>query len=616
MLQSLNSIFELNHRLKILLALLWDFSIALAAITLAYWVRLGISDERLGSAEYAMIILHPFSTIVVLSVLGHYRQVTRYLGSRSAYIMFAGLFFSSSLLFLYEYWLDAFLPHSVPFIFLSIAFAGIAGIRLLLQSFSRIQDFKSSERCIVYGCTDSALVLVNLLRQSRKLVPIAFIDQKQRNVGKQFLGLHVYSINDVATLAKKYGVSKVLLAVPKSRPARRKALIEALEPHALELLTVPNFDDIITGEKKIDELVEVDINQLLGREPVPPVEDLLGGNIANKVVMVTGAGGSIGSELCRQIVKLNPTKLVLYELAEFNLYQIENELSRQFPDIEIEAMIGSAQDGSLVRETIRRFGVQTIYHTAAYKHVPIVESNVIAGVRNNVFGTAEVAQAAAELDVEKFVLISTDKAVRPTNVMGATKRLSELFVQGLARMESQTEFAIVRFGNVLGSSGSVVPLFTKQIRGGGPVTITHPDIIRYFMTIPEAALLVIQAGAMGQKGEVFVLDMGEPVRIIDLATKMAHLMGHRLNFEKEAGDIEVKFTGLRPGEKLYEELLIDDADTETVHPQIMGADEQKLPFDQVLTLLDQINFAIHCQDTPQVLKLLQEAPLAYTPAKH
>ena len=268
----------------------------------------------------------------------------------------------------------------------------------------------------------------------------------------------------------------------------------------------------------------------------------------------------------------------------------------------------------LVRTTIDKYKVQTIYHTAAYKHVPMVENNIIAGVKNNVFGTAEVAQAAAEYDVEKFVLVSTDKAVRPTNVMGATKRMAELFVQGFAKMNHQTEFAIVRFGNVLGSSGSVVPLFKNQIQSGGPVTITHPDIIRYFMTIPEAAMLVIQAGAMGKTGEVFVLDMGEPVKIVDLAKKMAHLMGHRLSYDGELGDIEVNFTGLRPGEKLYEELLIDDADTTTRHPQIMGTDERKLVFEDVLSLIDKMNFAIQERNPKLVKDILISAPLAYTPS--
>jgi FlaA1/EpsC-like NDP-sugar epimerase len=305
----------------------------------------------------------------------------------------------------------------------------------------------------------------------------------------------------------------------------------------------------------------------------------------------------------------------LFELSEFNLYQIENELSKTHGHIVVVPVLASIQDIEVLRNTIEKYQVQTIYHAAAYKHVPMVESNVTAGIRNNVFGTSNVALIAAEYSVEKFVLVSTDKAVRPTNIMGATKRFAELFVQGIAELHSDTEFAIVRFGNVLGSSGSVVPLFTEQIRAGGPVTVTHPDIIRYFMTIPEAAALVIQAGSMGKQGEVFVLDMGEPVKIVDLAQKMAHLMGHELfTSEQQSGDIKLLFSGLRPGEKLYEELLIDDAETDTEHPRIMGANEVRIEFSEVVMLLDRLNYSLSNRDEKQAIDILVEAPLAYSPS--
>jgi FlaA1/EpsC-like NDP-sugar epimerase len=332
---------------------------------------------------------------------------------------------------------------------------------------------------------------------------------------------------------------------------------------------------------------------------------------------VTGAGGSIGSELCRQLVKSAPSKLVLFELSEFNLYQIENELKEHYFDIPMVPVLSSIQDTEVLRSVMDEHKIQTIYHAAAYKHVPMVESNPLAGIRNNVFGTSNVALVAAEYDVEKFVLISTDKAVRPTNIMGATKRFAELYIQGIAELGSNTEFSIVRFGNVLGSSGSVVPLFTKQIKAGGPITVTHPEITRFFMTIPEAAQLVIQAGAMGSTGEVFVLDMGASVKIVDLASKMAHLMGHTLKTsDNPNGDIELKFSGLRPGEKLYEELLIDDADTTTEHPRIMGADETKLPFEKVILLFDELNRLLLEHDALGAKILLRNAPLGYTPAKH
>jgi FlaA1/EpsC-like NDP-sugar epimerase len=408
----------------------------------------------------------------------------------------------------------------------------------------------------------------------------------------------------------------MLLAVNNTSNVRRKELIVELEPYAIELLSIPNIQDILSGKHKIDELREIKIEELLGREPVPPITELLDINIRNKHVMVTGAGGSIGSELCRQIAKSKPRKIVLFELSEFNLYQIENELKTQYPDLSLVPVLASIQDTEILRSIMDTHKIQTIYHAAAYKHVPMVESNPLAGIRNNVFGTSNVALVAAEFDVEKFVLVSTDKAVRPTNIMGATKRFAELYIQGIAELGFKTEYAIVRFGNVLGSSGSVVPLFTKQIQAGGPITVTHPDITRYFMTIPEAAQLVIQAGAMGSKGEVFVLDMGESVKIVDLAKKMAHLMGHVLKMpDNSEGDIELKFSGLRPGEKLYEELLIDDADTTTQHPRIMGADETKLPFEDVVLLFDELNRLLLNNSSQGAKDLLIRAPLAYAPSQ-
>ena len=422
------------------------------------------------------------------------------------------------------------------------------------------------------------------------------------------------SRDEIAEVKLKYNVQKMLLAVNNTSRSRRQELLSELEPLALELLSVPNFKDIASGKQRIDELQEVNIEDLLGRDPVPPIPHLLNRNITDKVVMVTGAGGSIGSELCRQIVGSQPATLVLFELAEFNLYQIENELQRAHPNVRLKSVLATIQDAEALRNTIESYKVQTIYHAAAYKHVPMVESNISAGIRNNIFGTANVALIAAEYEVEKFVLVSTDKAVRPTNIMGATKRFAELFVQGISALHSKTEFAIVRFGNVLGSSGSVVPLFTQQIRNGGPLTVTHPDIIRYFMTIPEASQLVIQAGTLGKNGEVFVLDMGEPVRIADLANKMAHLMGFRIaRSDKEVGSIQIKYTGLRPGEKLYEELLIDEGETRTEHPRIMAANEAHMDFSEVVMLLDQLNYALVNRQEDKAIALLASAPLSYHP---
>ncbi len=378
------------------------------------------------------------------------------------------------------------------------------------------------------------------------------------------------------------------------------------------------MSDIVSGKRKIDQFREVSVDELLGREPVEPIPELLSDNIINKVVMVSGAGGSIGKELCRQIIHQHPKKLVLLDVSEALLYEINQELTSYLMEIEsnipLVPLIGNVQNGVLMTSIFHNEKVNTIYHTAAYKHVPLVETNIIAGVSNNVLGTYEIAQAAIFCEVETFVLISTDKAVRPTNIMGASKRLAELVLQSLASRDHNTRFVMVRFGNVLGSSGSVVPLFKRQIRAGGPITVTHPDIIRYFMTIPEAAQLVIQAGAMGKGGDVFVLDMGNPVKIVDLAYKMTHLMGFTIEDEKNPkGGIKLQFTGLRPGEKLYEELLIDDNAKPTQHSRILTANERSLSWNDVSVILNDINDAMRAEDTELLRKILLEAPLEYQP---
>jgi FlaA1/EpsC-like NDP-sugar epimerase len=378
------------------------------------------------------------------------------------------------------------------------------------------------------------------------------------------------------------------------------------------------MSEVVNGQAKIEEIRDIEIEDLLGRDSVSPDIDLLGACINGKCVLVTGAGGSIGSELCRQIIKQKPRRLVLFELSEFGLYSIERELKhlieKSGQDIELIALLGSVQHKVRMRIVMTTFGVQTVYHAAAYKHVPLVEHNIIEGVRNNVFGTWHTAEAAIEAGVERFVLISTDKAVRPTNVMGATKRMAELVLQGLSKRQTSTRFCMVRFGNVLGSSGSVVPLFREQIRKGGPITVTHPDIIRYFMTIPEAAQLVIQAGSMGVGGDVFVLDMGEQVKIVDLAHKMIRLMGYEVRDQKNPqGDIEVVFTGLRPGEKLYEELLVGECSEGTAHRRIMKAHEIDLPWEELSILLERLDHGCHAFDCHAIIDMLRSAPLSFTP---
>ncbi len=607
-------LFELSPRKKLSLALLWDLVALLVASVFAFWIRLGIASWNFSTLDAAVIALNVVFTLTLLSMLGHYRQMIRFIGIQAIQIALLVLGISALFLFAAKVAFEVMIPVSVPIIYWAVASCLIIAPRFLMQASAQSQNFKMREKVLIFGAAEAGRSLAQSLLSGNTLQPIAFIDDKKQFRNKQIMGLPVSRQQNIPYYKKRYGVSKMLLAVHNTSAERRQQLIQELEPYAIELLSIPSIQDLLTGKSKIDELREIRIEELLGREPVPPITHLLDVNIRGKNVLVTGAGGSIGSELCRQIVKSAPAKLVLFELSEFNLYQIENELKTLYANMPLIPVLSSIQDTEVLRSVMQANKIHTIYHAAAYKHVPMVESNPLAGIRNNVFGTSNVALVAAEYDVEKFVLISTDKAVRPTNIMGATKRFAELYIQGIAELESNTQYSIVRFGNVLGSSGSVVPLFTKQIQAGGPVTVTHPDITRFFMTIPEAAQLVIQAGAMGTKGEVFVLDMGQSVKIVDLAHKMAHLMGHSLKTaEQPNGTIELQFTGLRPGEKLYEELLIDDADTTTEHPRIMGADESKLAFEDVILLFDELNRMLLAHDGEGAKRLLREAPLGYCP---
>ena len=611
----LSQIFALPSNAKRAVLLVWDALSISVAFVLAYWIRLGASAGALGENEAWLLLGNILFTLSVFMLGGLYKQMLRHLAISAGSVILIGVAASIVYIVVAREFLNAFVPLSVPFIYCTFAILLVGGLRLVVYLANQAHHYKQRERCLVFGAESAGRSLVTALRSGRDLQPVAFIDDKKKYQGKNIMGLPVASKERIPALVEKFGVRKILLAVNNTSRGRRQELIRALEPYAIELLTVPDVTEVASGKRQIDELREVKIEELLGREPVPPIESLLNVNVTDKHVMVTGAGGSIGSELCRQLAKIKPASLTLFELSEFNLYQIEHELRSQYPDMHINAVLASIQDNEVLRNTIEKFQIQTIYHAAAYKHVPMVESNITAGIRNNIFGTANVALIAAEYEVEKFVLVSTDKAVRPTNIMGATKRFAELFVQGIAELHSETEFAIVRFGNVLGSSGSVVPVFQRQIREGGPVTVTHPDIIRYFMTIPEAALLVIQAGSMGRDGEVFVLDMGDPVKIVDLAVKMAHLLGIRLSENPDEDGMKLVFSGLRPGEKLYEELLIDDAETTTEHPRIMGANEVRIDFSEVVMMMDRLNFALISRDEDEAKSILIEAPLAYAPSK-
>jgi FlaA1/EpsC-like NDP-sugar epimerase len=481
----------------------------------------------------------------------------------------------------------------------------------------------SLPQVLIYGAGSAGRQLAAALKTSPELVVVGFLDDDDRLHGQVLNGLKIHDPETIVNVVKKLQVTQVFLAMPSASRARRNEILELVRAAHVQVRTLPGVLELAQGKVQVSDLKELDIEDLLGRDPVPPNPLMLAKNITGKVVMVTGAGGSIGSELCRQIVKLGPSTLLMVELTEFALYAIEHELQSRIleespVDVKLVPLLANVRDASRMAEILRTWKPQTLYHAAAYKHVPLVEHNPAEGVKNNVLGTLTTAMQAIAHGVSDFVLISTDKAVRPTNVMGTSKRLAEMVLQaqaeGMAKGGGKTRFCMVRFGNVLGSSGSVVPLFRKQIKEGGPITLTDDRITRYFMTIPEAAQLVIQAGAMASGGDVFVLDMGEPVRIMDLAKRMVELSGLGLKDESNpAGDIEIRVTGLRPGEKLYEELLIGDNPLPTHHARIMKAHEDFLPWEQLQPKLQALNQALDINDVPQIRALLKDLVPGYQP---
>jgi len=603
---------------KLFLALSYDLAALTVAFFLSYFIRMGVENNSITTPELTVFLFTAICTLSLFYISGIYRSVVRFFNAKASFKVIYLLIVASIIFYLSGIIFDAFVPRSVPIVFLVISCFLITGVRVVIGWTITKHWFDEREAVIIYGASSTGRQLANALALGNKYQPIAFIDEKKRYLGRTVFGLKIYSIDNIETLIKRHGQFKVLIAVAKVAPIRMKQIVSSLEPYALELLTIPNMSDIVSGKRSIDELREISVDDLLGRETIAPIPELLGANISEKNVLISGAGGSIGKELSRQIINQKPKKLILLDVSEAFLYEINQELTEYAIEhnlnITIVPLIGNVQNGQLMTHIFRQYQVNTIYHAAAYKHVPLVETNVIAGITNNVLGTFEIANAAVYCEVETFVLISTDKAVRPTNVMGASKRLAELVLQGLAQKQHKTRFAMVRFGNVLGSSGSVVPLFKKQIQRGGPLTITHPDIIRYFMTIPEAAQLVIQAGAMGRGGDVFLLDMGKPVKIVDLAYKMTHLMGLTVKDQQNPkGDISIEYTGLRPGEKLYEELLIDDDAQTTFHKRILTANEKSISWLEVSRLLNKLTDAMTNDNIAGIRQILIDAPLGYNP---
>ena len=615
------ALINLSRRNKRTLMVLFDACTVIASIFLAFSLRLGHFYYPTGNNHLLLIMIaSPILALPIFYAFGFYREVIRYVGFKALWQINQATTLYAILWALISFMavIDG-IPRTVILINWSIVLMSVGGSRFFARwilSQENITNSLSQKRnVLIYGAGSAGRELCTALYQSSEYNPVAYVDNSVELYRQSINGLEVFNEDDIEDLIQKHNIKEVLLALPSISRRRRNEIIAILNPLPINVQSLPSVSELAQGKVKIDDLRDVSIKDLLGREPVEPNEELLKLKITDKVVLVTGAGGSIGSELCRQIILQKPKQLILYEINEFSLYNVEQEFDKiEMPHVEILPVLGSVRDRKRFQNVVKHFSVQTIYHAAAYKHVPLVEYNNSEGVLNNTFGTLIAAEVALAEKVETFVLISTDKAVRPTNTMGATKRIAELVLQALSKQESSTCFTMVRFGNVLDSSGSVIPLFKQQIKNGGPVTVTNANMVRYFMTIPEAVELVVQAGAMGKGGDVFVLDMGEPVRIYDLATKMIQLSGLQvLDEDNLDGDIEIKCIGLRPGEKLYEELLVGDNMSQTDSLLIMRAEESMLDWEDLKPILDQLNEAINNSDQEKVRELLIEAVPEFKP---
>lgn len=598
----IRSIASLPRRQKQIVLVLMDICVLPLMMWLAYAIRLARPNVQVMQGLDAWYIYVGIFGIAIFALLGIYRAIVRSFNEDYLLRILIGTFIQIVALYTIKKLNVAFIPMSIPLMYGFMLFSYMWWSRAVIR-YATLKTFakkQSRKRVAIYGAGLAGQQIAAALNRSDDYLPVCFIDDKKSLRSQSLSGLKIYSPKKAQTKLGKFGIEEVLLAMPSVGRARKKEIIESFDSADVKIMELPGVTQLVDGQVQVSDIREVDIIDLLGRDPVPPKPELLEKNIKNKVVMVTGAGGSIGSELCRQIVKHQPKMLVLFEMSEFALYSIDREL--QASDIQIIPVLGSVTNQSKLERILQQYAVQTVYHAAAYKHVPLVEANPFEGIYNTSIGTQRSVDAAVNQNVETFVLISTDKAVRPTNVMGASKRMAELYCQGLASTHPHTQISIVRFGNVLGSSGSVVPLFKKQIAQGGPVTVTHPEVTRYFMTIPEAAQLVIQAGAMGTGGDVFLLDMGEPVKIVDLAKQMIRLSGFKPVDEKGLGDIKIEFTGLRPGEKLYEELLIDAENVEkTKHERILKSFEKYYEFLEIVSIFEQLGES--CKDLSKILYL-------------
>ncbi len=616
-------LLTLSRTAKKGVALIADACSALLTVWLVF-VLLKESWSLPDGGQWLIYLSAPLLALPIFIRSGLYNAVFRYSGFAAlkavmnACIMYGILFFAATL-FLQKPGMPRFIGILQPL----LLFFTVGGSRALVRMWLNLSSAepsgqKGGERILIYGAGAAGLHIAGAITHSRQFTLAGFLDDNPLLQGQTIDGVMVYSPDEVETLVKRKAITSILLALPSVARRRREEIFDSLHTFGVHILTLPGIEALAEGRVSVSDIKEIDIEDLLGRDPVPPVSRLLGRCIKGKVVLVTGAGGSIGSELCRQILSLHPSALLLLDHSEFNLFTIHQELEKRVIQEQSSAniipLLGNVTDQKAMEKICRNYKPSTLYHAAAYKHVPMVERNPVEGLRNNIFGTLSMARAASENGVENFVLISTDKAVRPTNIMGASKRICELVLQAFATEESNTCFSMVRFGNVLGSSGSVVPLFRHQIKAGGPVTITHKGITRYFMTIPEAAQLVIQAGAMAKGEDVFLLDMGAPVKIVDLARRMIELSGlsvrDRLHPE---GDIEIVETALRPGEKLFEELLIAGNPQQTEHPQIFKAHEYFFTMQELMAKLTELQQIMETEDDAAIKVCLQRLVKGFTP---
>ena len=612
-------VLNLNRLFKNIITAIVDYIILVSSLWLSLYL---VNQSYLYSKELLLSFFMPFIAILIFFKFDLYRSVIRFISFRafweivkavSLFIVILGL-----AIFITPFF--DFLSYGVLINYWALTLLFICGVRMS-ASWILSNQISPSSRVLIYGAGSAGLQLATALKFSKEMKPVAFLDE-DISFQKSFVnGLEVFSPLELTNVIEKKQVQEVLIAIPSAGRSVLKRILKDIEKYPIKVRVLPGVAELALGKVSVSELKEVEIEDLLGREVALPNQTLLEQNIKNKVVMVTGAGGSIGSELCRQIIKHQPSSLILFEVSEYSIYSIEKELRDLNKSIPVIPLLGNVGDKTRIIDICQTFKVNTIYHAAAYKHVPLVEMNPIEGIKNNIFGTLHCVEAAIESHVDTFVLISTDKAVRPTNIMGATKRFSELILQALASKnrnssEQRTLITMVRFGNVLDSAGSVVPLFREQIKNGGPLTITDPEIIRYFMSIPEAAELVIQAGAMSSGGEVFVLDMGEQIKIIDLAKRMIRLSGMEVKDEDHPkGDIEIEITGLRHGEKLYEELLLGNELIPTQHKRIFQAHEEGIPWTKIKSILDELNLAIQSRDQDLIRNIMMESSTDYSPTK-